>query len=206
VTTNWQLISAPADSTATPVTAGDQLSFFVDLAGVYTIEATALFADGQSATPAVIRIEAVPDEDLHVQLVWDNASDIDLHLIHPNGCWEDGHWDCHFRNRIPEWAADGPDDNPSLDIDDTNGFGPENINLDQPQVGIDYRVGVHYWSDHGQGPARATVRIFIRGELLFEASEVLPSSGAWWEVAEVQWTTASVVPISRVSDVTPSCE
>ena len=206
VTTSWALTSAPPDSTAIPVTAGDELSFFVDLAGVYTIEASALFADGPPATPATVRIEAVPDEDLHVQLVWDNASDVDLHLVHPNGCWESGRWDCHFRNRIPEWAAEGPSDNPSLDIDDTNGFGPENINLDQPELGTDYRVGVHYWSDHGQGPARATVRIFIRGELLFEASEILPSSGDWWEVAEIQWSTATVGPINRISGSTPSCD
>ena len=205
VSTSWRLMSAPPDSTSIPVTSGDELSFFVDLAGEYTIEATALFADGQSATPALVHIEAVPDEELHVQLVWNHASDVDLHFLHPGGCWDDGHYDCHFRNRMPDWGDDGPGDDPSLDIDDTNGFGPENINLDIPEPGIPYRVGVHYWSDHGQGPATATVRIFIRGELLFERSQVLARSGDWWEVADVEWPASTVTPIDSVGPGPPGC-
>lgn len=205
VSFNWNLTSAPLDSTSLPATDGNLLSFFVDLAGSYTIEATAQFADGEFATPATIHIEAVPDEDLHVQLVWDNASDVDLHLLHPDGCWEDGRWDCHFRNRSPQWAEAGPEDNPSLDIDDTNGFGPENVNLDLPETGVGYRIGVHYWSDHGQGPARATLRIFVRGAILFEASRVLENSGDWWEVAEVPWPAAEIIAIDEVSSFAPSC-
>ena len=205
VTTTWRLVEAPADSTSIPVTDGTDLSFFVDLAGDYLLEATAQFADGQSATPAQVHIEAVPDEELHVQLVWDNASDVDLHLLHPIECWEDGRFDCHFRNRMPDWGEAGPDDDPSLDIDDTNGFGPENINLNIPEPGVRYRVGVHYWSDHGQGAARATVRIFIRGELLFERSQILARSGDWWEVADVEWPASTVTPIDAVGPGTPSC-
>ena len=51
-------------------------------------------------------------------------------------------------------------DNPRLNLDDTDGYGPENINIDEPIAGQSYTVGVHYFSDDAMGPAQAYVKIY----------------------------------------------
>ncbi|MBU1899175.1 choice-of-anchor D domain-containing protein, partial [Myxococcota bacterium] len=122
--------------------------FFVDLAGHYTLELSVVDNLGQPSCPplAVARVEinAIPSKDLHIQLVWStpddpdetdgSGTDVDLHLKHPNAAdlWGEaaGGWDCYFANTGPDWGVAGDVvDNPTLDIDDRNGAGPENINL-----------------------------------------------------------------------------
>ena len=39
-------------------------------------------------------------------------------------------------------------DDPSIDLDDTDGFGPETITVENPCDGT-YAIAVHYWSSHG---------------------------------------------------------
>ena len=75
--------------------------------------------------PAQVRIFAEPDEDIHLQLVWDTpgdrdqtdgtGTDVDLHFLHPNGMsWFDRLQDCFFGNPSPDWGNIGQlDDNPS---------------------------------------------------------------------------------------------
>ena len=162
---------------------------------------------------ALIRIRAVPSHALHIQLVWhteadedltDNkGTDVDIHLLHPEG--EDwftpmGGSDCFWRNRNPDWGQPNVrEDDPSLDIDDINGAGPENINLDQPQLTDEfdapYRVGVHYYQavmdPFGTGdpvPSEATVRIFLNGVPAFESRQLLTARGEFWNVANIHWT------------------
>ena len=50
-----------------------------------------------------------------------------------------------------------------------------------------YRVAVHGWNDHGFGPSAATVRIFLMGQLIFEAGPVSLETGDLWEVADITW-------------------
>ena len=64
-----------------------------------------------------------------------NGADVDLHLSHPSGMgWFDSTYDCHYFNPTPDWGVlNQLADDPSLDIDDIDGGGPENINLNNPQ-------------------------------------------------------------------------
>ena len=195
--------------------------FFIDLAGRYVFNLSVVDDRGcESPEPAVVTVVSRPDEDIHVQLVWATPSDpdetdigfgagtdLDLHVLHPNGCWEHPTWDCHFRQREPNWGDPGAtDDNPSLDIDDTDGAGPENINLDNPENGATYMVAVHYYNDHGYGVSFATVRIFIFGELIFEARDKnFPYTDFWWVVAGIQWPSTTVTPVDLVYDDVPPC-
>ena len=137
--------------------------------GEYVIElrVTDSFNESSDVCPepvARLRIISEPQEDIHLQLVWNTpldpdqrdlqGADVDLHFLHPAGTrWFgglQGKYDCYFENTSPDWGIEfNQEDDPSLDIDDTNGAGPENINLNNPQntdeIGGPYRVGVHYY-------------------------------------------------------------
>jgi len=85
----------------------------------------------------------------------------------------------------PEWdgVAGRSIGDPTLDIDDIDGFGPENINVDI-MPGGDYVVGVNAYST--SIPAGCTVRIFVFGQLAGEFFNEV-NRPDWWEVALVHW-------------------
>lgn len=126
--------------------------------------------------------------------------DLDLHLRHPSaGDWGDLLYDCYFSNQKPAWDDLGTlDDDPRLDRDDTDGGGPENINLDKPVAGHVYRVGVHYFTDHGFGPSEAKVRLFYYGQLVKEYSKTL-KHWDFWEVATID-KDGNIVDLGTVSE------
>lgn len=203
----------PEDDEATPTA-----TFFVDLAGRYVIDLVVYDNLGQeSCAPkasATVVIEAVPEKDLHIQLVWSTpedpdetdefGTDVDLHFKHQNagerwGSAADS-WDCYFRNTSPDWGNMGDFlDNPSLDIDDINGAGPENVNLNRPEVGVNYEVGALYFraesvfGEAGRDPriehdSYVTVRLFARGELVGEyVDQTLNRLNQLWHVATINW-------------------
>ena len=218
----WTVVNRPPGSVAplTPNANHESPSLFIDIAGEYRLRLNVIDDRGAIACePADVRVVAVPDETIHVQLTWHTpndpneadtgngaGSDLDLHFIHPNGSIGDRTYDCYFRNRVASWGDPTSDaDDPSLDIDDTDGAGPENINLDGPEDGLLYRVGVHYFNDHGFGPSDATLRIYIFGLLQFELTRTLSYSrlgaGDYWDVAAISWPDADVVRIDQVESV-----
>jgi hypothetical protein len=158
-----------------------------------------------------------------VELVWDTpgdpdqsdsgpeaGSDVDLHLAHPMADvgqdldgdgrpdpWFDQPYDTFWFNPHPDWGeADPQEDDPYLDRDDTDGAGAEVISLRQPEDGATYRVGVHYWSDHGYGPSAATVRIYVNSQLVFEGTANLVHHDLW-EVATLDWPSGAVTAITQ---------
>jgi len=165
---------------------------------------------GNDATRQVL---VQPNEAIHVELVWNTpgdpdetdtgeakGSDLDLHFTHPAATgpdldadglpdpWFDEDYDCFWHNTSPNWASFDPaaDDDPSLDRDDTDGGGPENLNLSVPEQ-VTYRVGVHYWSDHNFGPAVASVRIYSYAQLKYEVTDVVLNERDMWCVANATW-------------------
>jgi hypothetical protein len=205
-----------------PATPGAQ--FFVDLAGDYVLELR-VTDDGGATTPsescdgaaAQVRIHARPDQAIHVQLVWHTpgdpdetdewGADVDLHFFHPTARgWDTGPLDCHYQNPHPDWGAPGDAHDPHLDLDDTDGAGPENVNLDEPEdtaaYAGGYRVGVHYYGDTDfelgpLGPSDATLRVYLDGVLAWEATRRLQRTDDWWRAAEIRWTRGQgqVVPL-----------
>jgi hypothetical protein len=203
----WTVISRPDGSGARFENASNvESSIFIDIAGSYELELN-LFDDGgaPACQPARVRVFAVPDEDLHLQLVWDSpgvpdqtrecagcGTDIDLHFLNlALGCWTRSPADLHWRNRSPDWGRPGDTtDNCSLDRDDVSSIGPENINCDEVSAG-NYRLGVNYFSDHRFGPATATIRIYLFGSLVFERSKLL-TDRQFWDVADIAWPSAAI--------------
>ena len=220
----WQVVSRPEDSTAqiAPHEGAPEATFFLDLAGEYIFELEVTDNYGATSRPnCQVVVKAIPDEDIHIQLVWDTpadpdqtdtgfgaGSDMDLHLLHPLGDWFCAPRDTYYANPNPDWAVpfDGTDD-PSLDIDDTDGAGPENINLNHPENNRVYRVGVHYFNDHGYGPSFVTVRIFIQGVLRFElANKRMGGTDQFWDVGTIAWPAGHITPIDDVLDAPPNDE
>ncbi|OGR08937.1 MAG: hypothetical protein A2341_12745 [Deltaproteobacteria bacterium RIFOXYB12_FULL_58_9] len=172
-------------------------AFWLPLAGHYEARLRVWNVDGIESgdTPAARKeFDVIPGDAIHVQLVWDNpTNDQDLHLTYltqdDRVCNKP--WDCYYGNRKPLWfsspAGEGP--NPSLDIDDTQGLGPENINIDDPETGV-YRVYVHYFGDFSGGadtPTRNTVRIYLNGRQEAEYRRTLDNEKDIWAVADITW-------------------
>jgi len=184
-------------------------------------------AQVKSCTPWVQEVAVLPDEAIHVELLWatpndpdetdegpEAGSDVDLHFVHDqyaksgpdldgdgqNDPWFDQPFDCFWFNAHPNWGSFDPsiDDDPGLDRDDTDGAGPENMNLNIPENGATYRVGVHYWSDHEYGPSYSTVRIYIWGVLVFEVKDVKMVNHDMWNVATIDWPSAKVSLVQTV--------
>jgi hypothetical protein len=210
-------------------------TFEVNVAGAYTFWLHVTDESGtQSCDPASFSVVVIPDEAIHVELLWntpndpdqtdegpESGADLDLHFLHPfaagNDCdgddepdgWFDLPFDAFWFNPQPEWGSFDPAvaDNPGLDRDDTDGAGPENLNLDVPQDGSAYRVGVHYWDDHGFGPSFATVRVYIYGQLVWELSDVKMLDRDLWDAATIDWPSGKVSPVVSPSggfDITPN--
>lgn len=143
-----------------------------------------------------------------VQLSWDtNNSDIDLHLIRPNGTVgssNDCHWtNCDFGGL--EWGAAGAPGNPELDVDNTSGFGPENITIGSGAEAGEYRIVIDNFSET---PAtRATVKIFINEvEVQRFTSQTLDASASrtFWQAARVNIQTGVVTSINTYSAAQPA--
>lgn len=215
---SWSIVRRPQDSAAS---LGREFSSFenelwLDLSGEYEVELEVWDSRGtRSCSPARLVLRAVPDEDFHIQLVWDTpndgaqldteGSDVDLHLLHERGRWNQVPFDCFWQNETADWGVLGDSrDDPSLDIDDTDGWGPENINLDNPESGVTYGVGVHYFSDHGFGSSLVTVRFYMGGVLAKEYRRQRMRDQEFWRVFQVSWPDRVITDINRVTNAIPN--
>lgn len=130
---------------------------------------------------------------MRVKLSWDtDSTDVDTHLIMPGSSYRDDVGDCYFANRTPDWGVIGDSsDDPELDVDDVDGFGPENIYVD-PTDGGAYQVTIHYWSDHGHGVSNPWVELFIDGVRTQAFGPKQMSSGQVWNVCTIDWPSGVV--------------
>ena len=175
-------------------------------------------ADQKSCSPACVTVLVLPEEAIHVELLWKTPADpdetdtgpaaganMDLHFAHEKAhgkdldCdgkgdpWFAMPWDTFWFNMNPNWGSPNPavKDDPKLDVDDQDGAGPENLNLDDPEgtVGkpMRYAVGVHYWNDHGFKQSHATVNIYIMGVLALQISNVKMNVLDMWYVGDINW-------------------
>ena len=182
----------------------------------------------QSVNECCVAFEAIPQQHFLVQLSWDSdTGDIDLHAMKKDASGQfcvanldgsgttgpiaqecDSNLDCNWSTcktllnggNSPEWdgVSGHTQGDPSLDIDDLDGFGPENINVDV-MPGGDYLVGVHGYST--SVAAGCTLRLFIFGRLAGEFFNEI-NSPDWWEVAIVRWPDDITTAAPCVEDLT----
>ncbi|MFT7623814.1 MAG: hypothetical protein ACI9WU_002999 [Myxococcota bacterium] len=227
---NWEWsVQQPEGSTSIFIPSGthDNPVFTVNVAGVYTYCLTVRdLENNTSCEPTCIDVIVIPDEAIHVELTWTTAGDVDLldtgegkgadmdlHFAHPFADgpdidgdsvpdpWFHDYYDSFWFFKTNNWGTFAPDvdDDPHLDLDDIDGWGPENLNLNIPESVV-YRVGVHYWNHHCFGASLATVRVWLYGELVAEAADVVMENHDFWNVAEIDMSVAGLETVTILSD------
>jgi hypothetical protein len=183
----------------------------VDLAGQYVVSLHVFDTEGiRSCEPALATINVIPTEDLVVQLVWDHAdADLDLHMLREGGTPFTHEGDCYFSNRAPEdapWSAN-PDENPVLDHDDDEGYGPENLNIKHPAPGSRWTLLVHYWNKQtDESPITdATVRVFAYGQQVVEITRTFEDDQQLWTALEIVWPVQAQAPptLNQIGSIEP---
>jgi hypothetical protein len=186
----WSLTDRPSSSaTALSVLTGPTTDLLADVAGEYEVQLRVTNDVGLTSAPAICRFDSVPANQLHVELYWDAAdADLDLHLVERGYTFYQSPGDCNWCNEAPDWGVAGVStDDPwlALDVDESVGYGPENIVIPVPSNG-DYDVMVHYFSDHGAGELTATAVIWLDGRKVKEIDVRLEHNEVW-NAGYIRW-------------------
>jgi hypothetical protein len=194
-------------------------SLEANVAGRYVFHLAVTDDQGNRSCNDPAYLVAVRSEDaIHVELTWTTAgdldpqdqgpgagSDLDLHFARAgadsghdwdgdgvNDPWFDPLGDVFWMYALQNWGqpASGLDD-PHLDLDDVDGWGPENLSLEAPAE-PGFHVGVHYWDDLGFGPSEATVRVYVYGVLIYQSQPVTLVKGDLWWACDLKWPSGLV--------------
>lgn len=148
-----------------------------------------------------------PPQDLITQLRWNtDYSDVDLHLL-PPGASLDDLWtsvDCYYGNPSTAWGA-------MLDVDDTEGYGPEHITIDQVSQPGEYRLIAHFYHEDNAGPTDAYVTVSSPGSTknfgpyrLIEGgglnNQGLYAGGDAYEVCWISFPSGEIIDINKKID------
>ena len=185
----WSLVPPEgSDKELISESGGTEAYINTDIAGTYRVQLRVQSLEGVWSAPDTLDIEAIPTELLHVEMFWSTGgADMDLHVAQDGGDFFSVPDDCSYCNDVPDWGAAGDaTDNPTLDIDDRYGYGPENINVDAPAVN-DYLIRSHYFIDNGDGDSVVTVKVYLYGVEEATFSKVM-SYNKVWDVASVHWS------------------
>ena len=100
------------------IQSGSEAYIQLDLAGDYEVCLQVENTQGLLSAPTCCTISAIPDEALHVELIWSDAPDLDLHLVNSSGTLFEEPYDCNYCNVSPDWGIPLiTEDNPTLDLD-----------------------------------------------------------------------------------------
>ena len=211
----WEILDQPTESSArlsTPTAETTRFNFSsaagtvsgLDVAGTFLVGLIVKDDSNLESTQCTIALNAVPQGGLHVQMTWDQGGgDLDLHLAQNGTSWCSAA-DCHYGRTTTTWGA-------RLEIDDLCGFGPENINMENIADGS-YTVAVDFFGRGGGGgcspttSTTVTVRVFLAGQLQFEAPHLIRQGEQWQPVRiERRNGVSTVVELDDSSPQNGSC-
>ncbi|MEM1348570.1 MAG: hypothetical protein AAGI01_08455 [Myxococcota bacterium] len=198
----WSFVERPVGSFA-PIVQDEKEAararFTPDVLGDYIIE---IGASDTAGTPmcsprARAFVTAIDDpsfEAMRVELTWETTqdpdlndefgADLDLHVLHPLGRWNEAPWSISWENPTADWGSrSDPRDDPELIRQDDDGEGPEIIRAVRLSDAGTYRVGVFYYDDNGYGASSATLRLYLDGRLTVDIrNRTLASEDIFWDV------------------------
>lgn len=189
----------------------DSFGLMIELeSGMYTIQMrkkgyadsySSLFVSAESERDR--EIYATPKlgkDELRIVLTWDETPrDLDSHLFVPSGdSGKDDHHICYYH------MADRSGDT-ALDVDDTDGYGPETTSIYHMKKG-QYKFYVadftncsqHQETSYEMSDSSAVVRVYGKNGLIQAFYVPVNHSGVIWEVFEIR--DGAVVPIQRYYD------
>lgn len=194
----WTLISQPDGSAATMPSGGaNRRDFEWDLAGEYVGRLIVTNEYGEESDPCEATLTATPPDGLWIEMWWDYpGDDMDLHLLAPGGTMESSTTDCYYANCVGgglDWGTRGESaDNPSLDIDDISGTGPENTRIDEPSDGT-YTVVVNdYPGSVYSGANTVYMNIYVGSVLVWTDSRVITGEDSDETFATVSFPDGTV--------------
>lgn len=195
---DWTLVVQPTGSVAVMPNGGANRTGFVwDMAGEYVGQLVVTNEYGQSSEPCSATLTATPTDQLWVELYWGHSDDdMDLHLLAPGGTLNSDS-DCYWTNCAgglsPDWGVPGArEDDPSLDLDDVWGTGPENIRLEAPEDGV-FTVVVHDYPASAYTSSNTVwVLIYTGGVLAYEQSCAISGEDTYTEFATVDFPSGTV--------------
>ncbi len=176
----------------------NRLNFNPDVVGFYDFQLIVTNSAGVPSAPCIATLEAIPAEDLWVEMFWTySGDDMDLHLVRNGGLgnMRTGQ-DCYYANCTGglSWGPAGASGDPRLDLDDIGGTGPENINVQSPES-ILYDVVVHdYPGSVYNGVNDVTVNIYLSGALAWTNTIGISGEDSDQYFATINWTTQTVTP------------
>jgi Putative metal-binding motif len=218
---------------------GENLVFRPTLSGDYQVTLTVTRADG--TTFECMFILPIRAAGFRAELCWDRtgSTDVDFWVHRPGNTmpWVSGGTNtsdnCAYNNctnaaglnwgyaRTPGTDCRSPltgggCNNPRLDIDNVATVGvPENINVDNPRAGDNFRVAVNYYG--GTGAVRPMVNIYCGGQLraTYGGADVAGmrygtdpimgfntsgqnSTGSLWRVADVRMTDPNTCTLAAL--------
>ena len=207
----WSL-STPDGSSASldDITAASP-STMLDLVGDYAATLTVTTVDGGTDS-CTQTITAASYENFRIEMWWDNADDMDLHLLEANdGGGNQGtprtQGDCYYANcntsrwwvTVPDWGVPSfAMDDPGLDLDDIWGTGPENINIENPASSpYDgwYQVFIHDypWTARYYGANGVHVNIYLNGVIVKTYDFTMSGENSDYYVAKIHWPSGTII-------------
>jgi len=141
--------------------------------GENLIIASMLSTTGQTylSSPITVVSNALNNR-YHIRITWDkDDTDVDLHFS-----WSGGS-ECYYSNKTPDWGNVAT--SPRLDVDDTSGFGPENITIDSLPGPGTYSIFIKYYSDHGNGGTNVTATIYENGVPVMSSNRYMTDGQVW---------------------------
>ena len=153
--------------------------------------------------------------DIWVKLEWDtNDTDLDTHLWKGGATYKSSTGDCYYANCVSpshlDWGVLGnSSDDPYLDTDDVDGYGPENLDISNAPTDT-YTVAIFYYSDHGNGgPSAAKVTVYLNGTQVWQGTKSLYNHDLW-TIMNVNWnhttdsgTTTMIDTVAQASPLVP---
>lgn len=192
----WKLFEENAGTATLETTTSSATSLTLDSYGRLVARYTVV-DDALQASSCEIAIEALPSEQLYIELLWgedgtDRESDLDLHLLHPTApTWFDYDLDCSYDGRCADLVAPWGNGTTNAPIFGGDAFeaamSPETISIPELEVTsptVGYRIGALDIIDDVDGPTEATVRVWCLGELAY-VGRAAPREDELWKAADV---------------------